>query len=427
MRRILLVLVTAAIVLAIAWGLSDLPGHVSLAFGGTIVETNTPIAALALIIIILVVYTVLKLLAALLRTPRAMGRMRSRRRRRLGDEAITRTLLSLAAGETADARREADRSRRLLGDSPQTLLLVAEAGRAAGREDEAETAFRKLTERKDGAFLGYRGLLRQAIARQDWAEAAALARQADAAHPGTAWLRQERARLAVQAGNWTEALELADSDAPKAAFATAAALAEPDPVRGLRLARDAWKQDPSLVPAALAYAERLRAEGKDSRAQSVLKESWILQPHPDLAEAVLAGVTDKLARAKFAQMLTRNNPDHPESRLLLARTAIEAGLTGEARHQIEAARAAGLNTRRMWLLLAEIEEEERGDTESGRMAQREALRHAASADADAGWRCTNCHTPQPRWQPACPVCGTPGGLRWEAAVTPVLAGLPVVV
>lgn len=426
MRRIILVLLAGAIVLAAAWGLASLPGRLTLELGRTTVETSTPIAALALLVALVVVLLVLWLLRAVLRTPRTIGIMRAARRRRLGEVAVTRTLIALAAGEQGGARREAARARRLLGDTPQTLLLAAEAGRNAGREDEAETAFRRLASRQDAAFLGYRGLLRQAIAREDWAEAAALARQAEAAHPGAAWLREERSRLAIRAGNWAEALSLVDAPAPKAALGIGAALAETDPTRALRLAKEAWQRDKALAPAALTYAARLRLAGKEKRAQAVLRETWQLRPHPDLAAAFLAPVTDKLARAKAVQDLTRDNPAHPESRLLAARVALDAGLTGEARHHAEAARAAGMNGRRLWLLLAEIEEEERGDTEEGRRAQRDALRQAASADPDEGWRCTACHTPHAEWHPACPTCGTPGSLAWAAATPAVGTALPAV-
>src|SRR5580704_10833659 len=106
------------------------------------------------------------------------------------------------------------------------------------------------------------GLLRNAIEHEDWSEATALARQAETVQPGAAWLRHERARLAVRAGNWSEALALADADAPKAALAAAAAEAEPDASRAMRLARQAWQDDPSLPSAALAYASRLRAAGR---------------------------------------------------------------------------------------------------------------------------------------------------------------------
>ncbi len=332
----------------------------------------------------------------------------------------------MAAGEKGDARREASRARRLLGDTPQTLLLAAEAGRIAGRADEAEAAFRALAARDDAAFLGLRGLLRQAIEREEWPEAAALARQAEAVQPGAAWLRRERARLAVRAGDWSDALALADADAPKAALAAAAADAEPDATRALRLANQAWKDDPSLSPATLAYASRLRSAGREKRALAAIRHSWSIAPQPDLAEFALAPITDKLARMSAAQRLTEANPDHAESRLLLARTALDAGLTGEARRHAEAARATGLNQRRLWLLLAEIEEAEGGDTEAGRLAQRDALRHAATADPDPQWRCTACHTAHADWHPSCPDCFTVGSLRWSTGpvAAPIVQAMP---
>lgn len=91
--------------------------------------------------------------------------------------------------------------------------------------------------------------------------------------------------------------------------------------------------------------------------------------------------------------------------------ALDAGLTGEARRHAEAAHAAGLNQRRLWLLLAEIEE-----AEGSADAQREALRRAATADDDPGWQCGNCQATQAAWQPACPRCFTVGGLRWSEPV-----------
>lgn len=412
MRRVLYVLVASVVAIAVAWMLAGLPGRVTAQFGATTVEMATPVAMLGLLLLFMLLHVFFRLVGAMLRLPVIAARWDAERDRRRGDVAVGRALLALAAGDKADARREAGRARRLLGDTPQTLLLAAEAGRLAGRDDEAEDAFRRLTDRPDAAFLGYRGLLRQALTRQDWTEAAALARQAEAAHPGAEWLRHQRARLAIQAGRWIEALDLAHTDATRAALAAGAAEAEQDPARATKLARQAWKADPSLAPAALAYATRLRSEGREARAQAVIRQSWALAPHPDLATFALAPTTDKLARAQSAQRLAEANPDHPESRLLLARTALDAGLTGEARHQATLARDAGLNQRRLWLLVAEIEEAEHGGSEAGRLAQRDALRHAATADADPEWRCAECHTPHAAWSPACKSCGAAGSLRW---------------
>ncbi len=414
MRRVLLALLVTVGVVALAWALASVPGRVSAEIGDLTLEASAAVVALGLLLLFAVLYAGFRLLGALFRLPRTMRGRQAERRRRNGDAALTRTLLALAAGETGDARREASRARRLLGDTPATLLLAAEAGRIAGRADEAEAAFRALADRGDAAFLGLRGLLRQAIERGDWAEAATLARRAEAVEPGAAWLRRERARLAVRAGDWSDALALADADAPKAALATAAAEAEHDSARALRLAKQAWQEDPSLAPATLAYATRLRAAGREARALATIRHSWAIAPHPDLADFALAPVSEPLQRTQAAQRLTAANPEHVESRLLLARTALEAGLTGEARRNAEAAVAAGMNERRLWLLLAEIEEADAGDTEAGRLAQRNVLRRAATADPDPAWHCNVCHAAHASWHPSCPDCFTVGSLRWRA-------------
>ena len=108
----------------------------------------------------------------------------------------------------------------------------------------------------------------------------------------------------------------------------------------------------------------------------MIRRAWEARPQPDLAEFALASVSDPLARMKAAEKLAGGNPTDPESHLLLARASLEAGLTGEARRHAEAARAAGLNQRRVWMLLADIAEAEA----PGGEAARDALRHAAAAE-----------------------------------------------
>ena len=422
MRRVLIILVVAAIVVAAAWYLAGLPGTVTAQAGDITFQASVSVVAVCLLAVFVLLYVLIRLLGWFIGLPRSLRARRMASRRRAGEIAITRALIALAASETADARRESARARRLLGDTPQTLLLAAEAGRLADRPDEAETAFRLLAARPDAAFLGYRGLLRQAVDRNDWAEAAILASKAEQAHPGAAWLRQERSQLAIHSGNWRDALALADANAPKAAFATAAAEAETDPSRALRLAKQAWKEDPAFTPAALAYARRLREAGKESRAQAVLHQAWAKTPNPEIADLALAPTPDAASRYRAAQRLVKGYDSNPESRLLLARTALEAGMLEEARRQVGYAREDGLNQRRLWLLLAQIEEQERGDTEEGRLAQRDALRRAASADPDPGWLCTHCHTPQPRWTAVCPTCGTAGTI--VTAALPAAVHLP---
>jgi HemY protein len=410
MRRVLAILIAAALVVAAAWLLASLHGHVAIQLGDLSVEMATPVFALGLLVLVLAGWGVLNGFGILVTLPRRVRTARARRAHRLGDLAITRALVALAAADSGGARRESGRARRYLGDTPQTLFLAAQAARLGGLESEAETLFRSLAARDDAPLLGLRGLLQQAVTRENWPEAAALARRAEETYPGAAWLREERLRLAIQTGAWRDALALAGPNAPRAVYAAAAAQAEADPDEAIRLARQAWKDDPTLIPAALVYAERLRAAGRESRAQSVLRDAWQAAPHPDLAAATFAGIDDPMQRLKTAERLVAGNPDHPESHLLLARCALAAGLPGEARRHAETA-CERLNERRLWILLADIEEAEHGPTE----AMRDALRRAAMADPDPTWRCAGCGTSFPLWHAACANCGTPGRISWEGA------------
>ncbi len=414
---------------ALAWWLAGLPGEVTVALAGYTVQAATPLALTALALLVLVLLGLLRLLGWVLGTPLRIGGWRARRRRADGDAAVTRTLLALAAGEPEDSRRQAARARRQLGDTPQTLLLAAEAERLAGNDERATGLFRTLAG-GDAALLGLRGLFRQALAREDWAEAAVLAGRAEQVHPGGAWLREERGQLAARTGDWRLALQLAPPDAPRAAYAVAAAEAEPNPDEGLRRAKRAWKEHPGFIPAALAYATRLRAAGKDGRAQDVLRDAWTQQPQPDLATLVLARLSEPMDQVKAGGRLVSGRADDPESHFLMARLNLQAGLTGEARRHADKAQAGGLDQRRLWLLLADLEAEEHGETETGRMAQRDALRQAAMAPPDPEWRCESCGSVQQHWLPACPVCHAAGRIRWGIRTvialppTPPAAALP---
>ena len=413
MRAVILFLVIAAAVIGFAWWLVGLPGTVTAQIGETTFGAPTPIALLIAIAVFLVLYVLVRLVVGLIRLPRRSARLRAARARRRGETAVTRTLLALAGGDGEAARREAERSRSLLGDTPQTLLLAAYAGRQAGRQTEADAVFRTLAERKDAAFLGLRGLIQQAIAREDWDEANSLSARAETANPGSPWLRTERKQLAIRAGAWREALSLAGPGDPVAELAAAAAMVETDSAEARRLAKRAWDADPGFTPAALAYASRLREAGKENRAQDVLRTAWVRAPHPDIAEAMLATATDEPTRVRRAEALAAAAPENLESHLLLARVALSVDLPKVAQRHAAQARETGCNQRRLWVLMADIAERA-GDP----VAQASALRHAASADPDPAWRCGACGTVHPRWSPGCPQCGATGQIAWGVAPAP---------
>ncbi len=421
MRRVLYVLLVAAVVTAAAWFLATLPGQVTLKFGDYTFAAPVPVVLLGTVLLFVLLYTLVRLLGGLVRAPRNWRRWRLMRHRRHGDQAVTRALVALAAGEGNAARREAARARKHLGNTPQALLLVAEAARLAKRPADMEEALLQLTKTPGASFLGLRGLLRAAMQREDWAEAARLAREAERAHPGAVWLAEEREQLAIRTGNWSEALALASDNGSRAAFATMAAPQLESPEAALRMARTGFDAEPGLPPAALAYARLLREQNQEARAQNVIRKAWAAGPAPDLATFFLAPVQEKLARVHEAERLAQTNPTHLESHLLMARTSLDAMLYGEARRHLAAARATGSNERRLWVLQADIEEAEHGSIEAGR----DALRAANSADPDPVWRCSACSGTQDIWHPVCPTCGHAGTLHWSHATSTPAPGTVV--
>ena len=413
MRAVLLWILAIAVGVAFAWWVAGLTGSIDVTLFGYSLQTTTPVAITLVLAALVVLAILLRIFVWIVTLPRRIGAWRARRRREAGDAAVTRTLVALAAGDVRLSQAEAKAARRLLGDTPQTLLHAAEAARLAGQNEAAAELFRKLAGRSDAGFLGLRGLFRQALAREDWDEAARLAREAEVLQPGAGWMRAERAELAVRTNDWARAQALAAPGTPKAAFAVAALADETDSGRALRNARRAWKDNPDFTPAAVAYATRLQQAGRTSKAMDVLRSSWRAAPHPDLAVLALSAITDPALRLKEATRLVQPNPEHPESRFLLARLALEAGNLGEARAQADKALAAGMNQQRLWLLVADIEAAENGDSKA-------ALRQATSAEPDPGWRCENCGTAQGSWMPSCPVCKTPGRISWGIAARPRL-------
>jgi HemY protein len=420
MRRVIGFLILAAILVAIAYALDALPGEIGATIGTYSFSAPLPLVVVAFAVLFVILYLLLRLLATLLSVPGRFGRSRHERQLRQGDRAIIRAFAALAAADPKAAMREAQRAKRLMPTAPMALLVSAEAARLAGKPEDSEADYRTLATQPDAAFLGLRGLLRQALDARDWTLAADLARRAELAHPGAAWLRGERARLALRTGSWAEALALSGPDAPRAVMATAAAEAATDPIQALRLAKDAFAADPKLAPAALAYAGRLRAAREERKAENVIEKAWAAQPHPDLATFYLERDTDPLARVKEAQRLAGFNRTHPESHILLAQSCLAAKLTGEARRHVQAALAAGLDQRRVWGLKADIEDADAaaGGGEGATFAAHEALRRSQSARRDPRWRCSTCGAELVQWHAACPSCGTVGRVEWTDQTTP---------
>jgi HemY protein len=407
MRRALRFIVIAAILLGIAWWISTIPGTLTAHAGAYIVQTSVPVAIVLLIAAVIIVVILLRVLGGIRRAPRGYGAWRGGRRSKLGEVATHRALNALAAGDAKAAQAESQRARKLLGETPLVLLLIAESARLAGDQPQSQAAFQKLAGEKNTAFLGHRGLLRLSAATGDHATASKHALSAADAYPGSAWLKNQRLDLAVRKTDWKAALTLARTPAETAALATAAAIAAPTNRETLAFAKQAIKASPGLAPASVTYATALRKAGKPRAAKRALLKAWTTAPNPLISAAYLEGISTPLERAQAAGDLAFVNPNHPESELLLAETALPAKLTGEAKRHANAAITGGLTDKRPYAVLAALDD------------GRDALAALANAPIPR-WRCNSCFTEHDQWDPVCPHCAKPGTFTWTPAPSKAL-------
>jgi HemY protein len=421
MIRVLLFLAVIALAaLGIDW-LIDRPGSITLVWQGWQIETTVAVALFAVLALTAVLLILWWLLTSIFQIPEAIaGVMRGRRRKR-GLGAVAHGLVAIGVGDGRAARRSATEARRLIGDEPLTLLLRAQAAQLSGDRAEAESAFRAMLEREETRPLGYRGLFVEARRRGDDDSALQIASSAAAADPKVPWAGP--ALLDMQASNrdWDGALasvernvsakvvDRASGRRQRAVLLTGKAMdiADERPEDARSLLRSAVDLAPDLVPAA-ALAGRLLAEAGDYRkAAKIVDKAWRLQPHPDLAEVYLhiRPGDAALDRLKRAQGLQARSGGHVEGDLVLARAALDARDFALARRTLQP-HAENTPTRRVCLLMAELDEAELNDRGRARAWRTRAL----AARPDPAWVADGIVTEN--WQPFSPTSGKLDAFVW---------------
>lgn len=379
----------AIILLAFAWYLANLTGQVTVEVGSYVVTASTPVAVVLVVTLLGLIILVLSLLRGLFEVPRRLSNRRMLARRDAADAASLRALSALAAGDAQAAAGHARIARRNAPQAPLTLYVSGETARLSGDEATARTQFSALARHQDAGFLGWRGLIAQRNATSGGgptlAEADAQAKLAAAAYPNSSWLREQRVQLAAGQGNFAEAARLANEKPVRAALAIMASRGAESDRLATDWAREAVRDAPNLSEAWLALYQARRRAGQPWRARRALERGWKAAPQPDLAEAWLSDVQPSLERASQARKLTDLNPLDPESAALLARTAREADLTGEAE------------------------------------------RHQKLVGSRAAWICKACEADHDSWRVTCRKCGAIGTLSWirsrpdtSAITTPLL-------
>ncbi len=441
MIRVLIYLLVLA---AIAFGLAqvaDLPGVVSIKWPwwplyGRTLEVAPIVAAAATLGAFIAFYIVVAVLRFILRIPSIMSLTAKARRQNKGVAAVSRGMIAAGAGDARAAERAAREATKLLGSAPLALLLQAQAAQLAGNRKAAEDAFNQMKDNPATRVIGLRGLYLEA--RRNGDEEAAYA-HAQEAHTIAAlpWAGQAILEKHAMSDDWRGALSVVEANIARKSVdkatgarqravlktAIAQGIADREPEEALALVRESIKLAPDLVPAYALAGRLLARKGDIRRAARMIETGWKSSPHPDLAAVYIDlrpgdSSHDRLARA---QTLSRLNSGHVESRLMLARTALEAREFKVARQAIAplVENAGARPTVRACLLMADLEETENGP--SGRV--REWLARAARAPRDPMWIADGLVSD--RWAPASPVTGRLDAFTWETPAELLAAPEPL--
>ena len=422
-RLIVFLLVTAGLAFAAAW-LADRPGEVAIEWLGYHADTSVAVVVGAVLAIVCVALIAWTLLVYLLTMPARVARRAAQRRTARGLHAITKGLVAIGAGDLRTAAKYASEAGRLAADQPLTLLLQAQTAQLSGARGGADVAFRAMAERHDTKLLGLHGLFIEARRRNDMAAARSYAEEAAKAAPSLAWAGQAAFDFHCAEGDWSRALKalernsrggLVDHDTyrrQRAVLLTARALSleNTDRATASELAQEAVKLAPGLVPAAALGGRLLAAAGDRRKAGRILEAAWREGPHPDIADAYADLVPGASARERLSRvrMLARLAEGHLESRLAVARAALDAHEFAEARASLKPLLSAP--TRRVATLMAQLEEAESGDI--GRA--RQWMARAVHAALDPAWTADGLVAEN--WMPVSPATGRLDAFQWRVPV-----------
>jgi HemY protein len=433
MIRVLLFLLALALVaFGIVW-IVDRPGEIAMTWQGYRVETTVAVALGFVALAAVLLAVLLVLLRFLVRIPKLVAKRAEKRRRTKGYAALSRGMIAVGAGDAKLARRSSVEADRHLEQEPLTLLLAAQAAQLSGDRAGAESSFGKLAQDPGTRLLGLRGLHVEAQRRGDPEAAIHFAQEAHRIAPlpwsakavldhYAAKSQWERALAALESHIAAKLVDKKTGLRQQAVLETAVALdkATENPDEALRLARQALRRAPDLIPA-VALAARLYArKGELRKAAKLIESAWQRQPHPELAEVYLdlrAGDSsaDRLAKARA---LAKLMPRDPESRMIVARAALAARDFKAAREAM--APLIGEDERptaRMCLIMAELEDAESGD--QGQV--REWLARSARAPRDPVWMADGVAAAH--WAPASPVTGRLDAFVWQKPVDRLGAGI----
>ncbi|PIE07823.1 MAG: heme biosynthesis protein HemY [Rhodobacterales bacterium] len=454
LKIVLFVVVVAAAVLG-AQMVTETSAGVQIAVGNmefNLGPLQSVIALVALVAAVWVLFLVVGFLVAFIRflsgDETAISRYFARNRERKGYAALAEGMMALASGEERVAMARAARAERFLHKPELTNLITAQAAEMAGDRKQAEQVYKKLLKDERTRFVGIRGIMKQKLDAGDTDTALKLAEKAFALKPRHAETGDILLALQAKRSDWAGARKTLGAKVKTGALPRDVGrrrdgvlalqeakdiFEEGNSIRAREAAIEANKLSPDLVPAAVLAAQSYAEQGNKRYASRLLAKAWGAHPHPDLAASFAGLEPDESPkeRLKRFRALTSQQPDHPETRMLLAELHIAAEDFAAAREALGDL-AEKDPTQRSLTLMAAIDRGQGAADE----AVRGWLARAVTASRGQQWVCDKCGHVHGEWVPVCADCNAFDTLSWKvpsegemkmrggAEMLPLLVGKP---
>ena len=446
-KTILFFVLVAAASLAASL-LIDTSGGVRIVLGSIEINMSplmSVIALMGLMAVVLIVLKALSLLGAVFSfmagNETALSRFMERNRQGRGFRALSEGLTALASGEGAAAIKKAERAGRLLGRPELANLITAQAAEAVGDRRRAEEAYKELIKDRDTRFVGVHGIMRHRLSDGDADTALKLAETAYALKPRHGDMQDAVLLIRARRRDWAGAREVLRSklkcgnlprdvhrrrDAVLAVGQARDLLESGDAAEAHKVAIEANRLSPDLIPAAVMASRAHVAGGATRHAARVLSHAWRAQPHPDIASAMAEiepGESPARRVKRFRKMLGIH-PGHRETKLIEAELNIAAGDFAAARAAMGDVALSEPDARAL-AIMAAIEREAGGSEAE----VRGWLAKSLSAPRGPQWVCDRCQHIHERWEPVCENCEALDTLSWKTppigSIT-TMAGVEVV-
>lgn len=430
-KILLFVVLVGALTLGAEY-LMESEGGIQLTVAGTEYTFGPLQSVIAVIVLIIAVWILLKLLSLLVAVwhflngdETAISRYFDRNRERKGFQALSEGMTAVASGEGRLAMAKAAKAEKYLQKPELTNLLTAQAAEISGDRKKAEETYKKLIASDATRFVGVRGIMKQRLSDGDTDTARKLAEKAFQIKPKHEETQDVLLNLQAQAQDWAGARKTLSAklkygsmprdvyrrrDAVLALSEAQGILDEDASIDAREAAIEANRMSPDLIPAAVLAARSYIDKGKPKYATRVLKKAWTVHPHPELAVAFAEIEPEESPkdRIKRFAVLTKINPTHPETRLVLAELNLAAEDFPGARRALGDLIDAEPDAR-VFTIMAAIE---RGQGAEDAVVKG-WLARALNAPRGPQWVCDNCQTAHGVWAPVCTACHSFDTLTWR--------------